>query len=105
MEENNTEHGDEAAPQNPYMLFLLVIVFFITGLLGFLICHILKKKGYRCRTSPEEDYEIKEVTNIDQDSEFEILMVTLQKKKNYVFSVYSFYNSLDIIAALPEQRN
>lgn len=68
MEENNTEHGDEAAPQNPYMLFLLVIVFFITGLLGFLICHILKKKGYRCRTSPEEDYEIKEVTNIDQDT-------------------------------------
>lgn len=67
MEENNTEHGDEAAPQNPYMLFLLVIVFFITGLLGFLICHILKKKGYRCRTSPEEDYEIKDVTNIDQD--------------------------------------
>lgn len=68
MEENNTEHGDEAAPQNPYMLFLLVIVFFITGLLGFLICHILKKKGYRCRTSPEEDYEIKDVTNIDQDT-------------------------------------
>ncbi|MEE6478619.1 hypothetical protein FKM82_011894 [Ascaphus truei] len=54
--------SEEADPQqSPYMLFLLVIVFFITGLVGILICHILKKKGYRCRTSPEDlDPESKE---------------------------------------------
>ncbi|KAG9491036.1 RELT-like protein 2 [Eleutherodactylus coqui] len=68
MEEvNNAEDGDKNAQQNPYMLFLLVAVFFITGLLGFMICHILKKKGYRCRTSPEEECELKDDANGDQD--------------------------------------
>lgn len=67
MEETVTEDGNKGSQQNPYMLFLLVLVFFITGLLGFLVCHILKKKGYRCRTSPEEDYEIKDDANIDQE--------------------------------------
>ncbi|XP_055744602.1 mucin-2-like isoform X1 [Salvelinus fontinalis] len=42
-------------PPPPYMIFLLVFFFFITGLLGFLVCHLLKKKGYRCRTGEEED--------------------------------------------------
>uniref|UniRef100_A0A8C5U067 RELT like 2 n=1 Tax=Malurus cyaneus samueli TaxID=2593467 RepID=A0A8C5U067_9PASS len=36
------------------MVFLLVLVFFIMGLVGFLICHVLKKKGYRCRTFRDE---------------------------------------------------
>ncbi|KAM4036629.1 RELT-like protein 2 isoform 2-T3 [Anomaloglossus baeobatrachus] len=67
MEENIPEHGKDPPQQSPYMLFLLVLVFFITGLLGFLICHILKKKGYRCRTAPEEDYEIKDVASSEQD--------------------------------------
>uniref|UniRef100_A0A8C7H2M4 Mucin-17-like n=1 Tax=Oncorhynchus kisutch TaxID=8019 RepID=A0A8C7H2M4_ONCKI len=44
-------------PPPPYMIFLLVFFFFITGLLGFLVCHLLKKKGYRCRTGEEEDDE------------------------------------------------
>ncbi|XP_075712331.1 RELT-like protein 2 isoform X2 [Rhinoderma darwinii] len=64
---SNTADGDETSQQSPYMLFLLVLVFFITGLLGFLICHILKKKGYRCRTTPEEDYAIKGEANSDHD--------------------------------------
>uniref|UniRef100_A0A3B5M4F5 RELT like 1 n=1 Tax=Xiphophorus couchianus TaxID=32473 RepID=A0A3B5M4F5_9TELE len=38
---------------------LLVFLFFLTGLLGFLICHLLKKKGYRCRTRDLEDEEDK----------------------------------------------
>ncbi|KAM4678248.1 RELT-like protein 2 isoform 3-T7 [Discoglossus pictus] len=59
--------------QSPYMLFLLVLVFFITGLVGFLICHVLKKKGYRCRTSPEElDPETKEPLSEDQDNTDEL---------------------------------
>ncbi|KAK1161314.1 hypothetical protein AOXY_G20275, partial [Acipenser oxyrinchus oxyrinchus] len=41
----------------PYMIFLLVLFFFLTGLLGFLICHVLKKKGYRCRTGELEEEE------------------------------------------------
>lgn len=39
----------------PYMIFLVVVLFFLTGLLGFLICHLLKEKGYRCRTGDLED--------------------------------------------------
>ncbi|KAM5300432.1 RELT-like protein 2 [Ctenodactylus gundi] len=56
-----------------YMLFLLVLVFFLMGLVGFMICHVLKKKGYRCRTSrasepgdtqlqPSEDDDVNEDT-------------------------------------------
>ncbi|CAN2387391.1 RELT-like protein 2 [Pristimantis euphronides] len=66
-DESNVEYGGETPQQSPYMLFLLVLVFFITGLLGFLICHVLKKKGYRCRTSPEEEEELKDDANSDQD--------------------------------------
>lgn len=45
----------------PYMIFLVVFLFFLTGLLGFLICHLLKKKGYHCRTRDiDEDEEEEE---------------------------------------------
>ncbi|KAI5625802.1 RELT-like protein 1, partial [Silurus asotus] len=37
-----------------YIAFALVPAFFLLGLLGVLICHILKKKGYRCTTDAEE---------------------------------------------------
>lgn len=43
-------------PPPPYIIFVVVFLFFLTGLLGFLICHLLKKKGYRCRTG-DVDYE------------------------------------------------
>lgn len=49
---NVTEHGD--AQHSMYMVLLLVLVFFVMGLVGFLICHVLKKKGYRCRTFLDE---------------------------------------------------
>ncbi|XP_028314563.1 uncharacterized protein LOC114470542 isoform X2 [Gouania willdenowi] len=48
--------GLRQAPPS-YMIFLVVFLFFITGLLGFLICHLLKKKGYRCRTDMDEEEE------------------------------------------------
>ncbi|XP_013882194.1 RELT-like protein 2 [Austrofundulus limnaeus] len=43
-----------------YMIFLVVFFFFLTGLLGFLVCHLLKKKGYRCRTGDMQDEEEEE---------------------------------------------
>ena len=52
---------------NPeYIAFVLVPVFFLLGLLGVLICHLLKRKGYRCTTGeppaegeePGEDLEL-----------------------------------------------
>nr|XP_046262080.1 RELT-like protein 2 [Scatophagus argus]XP_046262081.1 RELT-like protein 2 [Scatophagus argus]XP_046262082.1 RELT-like protein 2 [Scatophagus argus] len=57
----------------PYMIFVVVFLFFLTGLLGFLICHLLKKKGYRCRTGDlddeEEEEEEKLEGNADEDEE------------------------------------
>ncbi|KAK2903761.1 nascent polypeptide-associated complex subunit alpha, muscle-specific form-like isoform X1 [Channa argus] len=56
----------------PYMIFVVVFLFFITGLLGFLICHLLKKKGYRCRTGDMDDEEVEEekiAVNVDDDDE------------------------------------
>uniref|UniRef100_UPI0037E8D0BA RELT-like protein 2 n=1 Tax=Semicossyphus pulcher TaxID=241346 RepID=UPI0037E8D0BA len=44
----------------PYMIFVVVFLFFLTGLLGFLVCHLLKKKGYRCRTGDMEEEEEEE---------------------------------------------
>ncbi|NXM45432.1 RELL2 protein, partial [Gymnorhina tibicen] len=46
--------GESDPQQSIIVVFLLVLVFFIMGLVGFLICHVLKKKGYRCRTFRDE---------------------------------------------------
>ncbi|XP_049923901.1 RELT-like protein 1 isoform X1 [Epinephelus moara] len=43
---------------NPdYTAFILVPVFFILGLLGVVICHVLKRKGYRCTTEAHDEEE------------------------------------------------
>ncbi|KAM7000497.1 RELT-like protein 2 isoform 1-T2 [Tautogolabrus adspersus] len=57
----------------PYMIFLVVFLFFLTGLLGFLICHLLKKKGYRCRTGDDmdEDEEEEEKLGVNADDDDE----------------------------------
>ncbi|XP_059554687.1 RELT-like protein 2 isoform X1 [Myotis daubentonii] len=50
-----------------YMLFLLVLVFFLMGLVGFMICHVLKKKGYRCRTSRASEPDDTQLQPPDDD--------------------------------------
>ncbi|XP_076878655.1 RELT-like protein 2 [Brachyhypopomus gauderio] len=67
MTDQETSTVEEQHP--PYIIFLLVFFFFITGLLGFIICHILKEKGYRCRTGEPEDEECKETFEPDSDDE------------------------------------
>lgn len=51
-----------------YVAFVLVPVFFLLGLLGVVICHVLKRKGYRCTTEPQEDEEVK-CQEADTDAE------------------------------------
>lgn len=47
-----------ASGTNPdYTAFVLVPVFFLLGLLGVVICHVLKRKGYRCTTAQDDDEE------------------------------------------------
>ncbi|XP_073502320.1 RELT-like protein 1 isoform X1 [Phyllobates terribilis] len=50
--------ADSSSGGHPeYVAFYLVPIFFIMGLVGVLICHILKKKGYRCTTEAEPEVE------------------------------------------------
>lgn len=49
-------HSGDGHPEN--IAFILVPFFFLLGLLGVLICHILKRKGYRCTTEAEEEEQL-----------------------------------------------
>ncbi|XP_059391744.1 RELT-like protein 1 [Carassius carassius] len=49
--------------------FVLVPFFFLLGLLGVLICHILKRKGYRCTTETEEEEELEKEEDEEKDPE------------------------------------
>lgn len=76
-------------PPPTYPIFLLVFFFFITGLLGFLICHLLKTKGYRCELEEdEEDCEGKlgadqdDVSEDSQDTVEQILKCIIENEAN-----------------------
>ncbi|XP_051834574.1 RELT-like protein 2 isoform X2 [Antechinus flavipes] len=69
-----------------YMLFLLVLVFFLMGLVGFMICHVLKKKGYRCRTSrgsePEDAQLQLHDEDVNEDTVERIVQCIIQNEAN-----------------------
>lgn len=81
MSDHHEPHDGDTDPQHGItVVFLLVLVFFIMGLVGFLICHVLKKKGYRCRTfrdelDPDDKDEVEEL----QDDEAEKNDDTVEK--------------------------
>ncbi|XP_039558639.1 RELT-like protein 2 isoform X1 [Passer montanus] len=81
MSDYHDPHDGESDPQHGItVVFLLVLVFFIMGLVGFLICHVLKKKGYRCRTFRDElDPDDKEEVEELQDDEAEKNDDTVEK--------------------------
>lgn len=62
-----SDTGDDGNAQ--YIAFVLVPVFFLLGLLGVLICHILKRKGYRCTTEAEENELVKDEDEMEKDPE------------------------------------
>ncbi|XP_039182107.1 RELT-like protein 2 isoform X3 [Crotalus tigris] len=80
-EHSSVTDGDVDPQHGLYMLVLLVLVFFVMGLAGFLICHILKKKGYRCRTfSNELDSDNKEsLTQLQDDEDEDLNEDTVEK--------------------------
>lgn len=60
--------NDKNTGTNPeYLAFGLVLVFFLLGLLGVVICHVLKRKGYRCTTAQNGGEECEE-----QDKDLEL---------------------------------
>ncbi|NXF59373.1 RELL2 protein, partial [Ciccaba nigrolineata] len=83
----------ESDPQHSLsMVFLLVLVFFIMGLVGFLICHVLKKKGYRCRTFRDEldpdnkdvlaELQANEEEELNEDTVEKIVRCIIQNEAN-----------------------
>lgn len=56
----NNGQGGKLAVNPDYTAFVLVPVFFLLGLLGVVICHVLKRKGYRCTTAQEDEEECEE---------------------------------------------
>ncbi|XP_060102235.1 RELT-like protein 1 [Heteronotia binoei] len=55
--EGTVEPNPESTGHPEIIAYALIPVFFLMGLLGVLICHILKKKGYRCTTEAEQEEE------------------------------------------------
>lgn len=79
-----TTPNPKAEDGNPqYIAFVLVPLFFLVGLLGVLICHILKRKGYRCTTEAEEEEELeKEEVEVMKDPEKGELNDTFSESNN-----------------------
>ncbi|XP_064274494.1 RELT-like protein 1 [Passer domesticus] len=79
-----TDGNDGKAEHLEYIAFALVPVFFIMGLLGILICHILKKKGYRCTTEAEELEEEKIDEKIEMNETIHENSDTVGQIVNYI---------------------
>ncbi|NXY89040.1 RELL1 protein, partial [Alcedo cyanopectus] len=75
---------DGKAEHLEYIAFALVPVFFIMGLLGILICHVLKKKGYRCTTEAEEVEEEKLDEKIEMNETIHENSDTVGQIVNYI---------------------
>ncbi|KAM9717341.1 RELT-like protein 1 [Menidia menidia] len=63
------ENGGSSRGNPDYIAFALVPTFFLLGLLGVVICHVLKRKGYRCTTA-QDDEEEEECVEEEQDPEW-----------------------------------
>lgn len=71
------QEAADPPPPPPYIIFVVVFLFFITGLCGFLVCHLLKLKGYRCIMEDDEDDD--EELEEEQDDEDEESQDTVEK--------------------------
>ncbi|XP_008319469.1 RELT-like protein 1 isoform X2 [Cynoglossus semilaevis] len=68
LQDKTTVSGGVENKVNPeYTAFILVPVFFLLGLLGVVICHVLKRKGYRCTTEAQGDDEVFEEEEVDPE--------------------------------------
>ncbi|XDV17790.1 hypothetical protein PO909_023607 [Leuciscus waleckii] len=61
------------------------------GLLGVLICHILKRKGYRC-TTESEDEELKKLNDTFSDANAD----TVGQIVNYIMKNEGLYTLREI---------
>ncbi|KAM9699513.1 RELT-like protein 1 isoform 1-T1 [Dama dama] len=89
---NNTGNGH---PE--YIAYALVPVFFVMGLFGVLICHLLKKKGYRCTTEAEQDVEGEKVEKIELNDSVNENSDTVGQIVQYIMKNEA---NVDVLAAM-----
>lgn len=78
-------------PNWDYIAFVLVPAFFLLGLIGVVICHVLKKKGYRCTTAQDGEEEEEEECKEDLESELGGgKLVLIKYKISTLFHIWSF---------------
>ncbi|XP_043952726.1 RELT-like protein 1 [Gambusia affinis] len=63
--------GEGEGAGSNYLTFALVLAFFFVGLTGVVVCHVLKKKGYRFTTSQADDEDDDDYDNVFKDGEEE----------------------------------
>uniref|UniRef100_A0A8C6UCS5 RELT like 1 n=1 Tax=Neogobius melanostomus TaxID=47308 RepID=A0A8C6UCS5_9GOBI len=75
-----------------FTAFALVPVFFLLGLIGVVICHVLKRKGYRCTTEAEDEDEDKpvECDRMDKDLEMGELNDTVSENNDTVGQIIQY---------------
>lgn len=91
---NVTVKNDGTASSNhhDFTAFALVVTFFLLGLFGVIICHVLKRKGYRCTTEAPDRDEGKEdeCNEVDKDPEMGEMNDTLSENNDTVGQIVHY---------------
>ncbi|XP_075775672.1 tumor necrosis factor receptor superfamily member 19L isoform X1 [Pelodiscus sinensis] len=69
---NGTREGKREEKATQYAVLAIVPVFCLMGLLGILVCNLLKKKGYHCTAHKETDEEMVKVERGGNNSAYRI---------------------------------
>ncbi|XP_072314876.1 RELT-like protein 1 [Eucyclogobius newberryi] len=75
-----------------FTAFALVLTFFLLGLTGVVVCHVLKRKGYRCTTEAEEQdkHEEHDCGGPDRDLEMGELNDTMSDNNDTVGQIVHY---------------
>lgn len=83
---------DGTSSSHDFTAFALVPVFFLLGLIGVVICHVLKRKGYRCTTEAEDadKPEEHECDGLNRDLEMGELNDTFSENNDTVSQIVHY---------------
>ncbi|KAK7909791.1 hypothetical protein WMY93_014475 [Mugilogobius chulae] len=86
-----TKSGDGTKSSTDFVAYALVLMFILLGLMGICICHVLKRKGYRCTTEAEQDKpEEHECDVLDKDLEMGELNDTFSDNNDTVGQIVHY---------------
>ncbi|XP_041924940.1 RELT-like protein 1 isoform X2 [Alosa sapidissima] len=98
--EDASTPAENSGSSPEYVAFGLVPVFFLLGLLGVLICHALKKKGYRCTTEAEDAQAAED--ELEKDLERAARLQVLPTKYNRSLWFPSIHSPLCVLHDPPQ---